>query len=145
MSKPKAKKYTLEIEFDIDFELIGISSHIKDYKLSWKLNEELEWKLERKEDLLIKSSKGVDILLKQFYYQDIVFNSEHFLINNKSENGYFLPELKMADYILISRYSENKEHYEKLVVNLRAISHVLTAFNINTNTIVNKHHLSHFL
>jgi len=43
-------KLTLEVEEDYDFELVGICSHAKDYRLSWEINNVLEFDLEKGEN-----------------------------------------------------------------------------------------------
>ena len=50
-------KFTLNIEEDYDFSLIGISCHAKDYKLCFEFNKLLEVDFIRTEDLDIDSKK----------------------------------------------------------------------------------------
>ena len=40
-------KYHLEEEYEYDFELFGISTHEKDYRLCWAINNSLKISLER--------------------------------------------------------------------------------------------------
>ncbi len=37
----KRKKYTLELEPELDFNMIGICSHHSDYRLAWGINQHL--------------------------------------------------------------------------------------------------------
>lgn len=40
-------KFQLQIDYDFDFRLIGISCHARDYRLCWALNNHLEIQLEK--------------------------------------------------------------------------------------------------
>ena len=51
------KKHLLEIEYDYDFVLIGISSHEKDYRVCWALNNKLGLELVKTEPFEIKDKK----------------------------------------------------------------------------------------
>ena len=44
-------KLTLEIENEFDFSLLGISCHAKDYRISWALNNSLNIKLKKEDDI----------------------------------------------------------------------------------------------
>jgi len=55
-------KHTLKIEYDFDFVLIGISSHEKDYRICWALNNVLGLDLTKKNSLEIKSKNKQHLL-----------------------------------------------------------------------------------
>ena len=44
-------KYHLEEEYEYDFDLYGISSHEKDYRICWAINNSLGLSLERTGDV----------------------------------------------------------------------------------------------
>lgn len=48
------KRNRLEIEYSYDFELLGLTTSAKSYKLAWELNQKLHIRLVRKADLLIQ-------------------------------------------------------------------------------------------
>ncbi|MBK7651374.1 MAG: hypothetical protein IPJ20_12460 [Flammeovirgaceae bacterium] len=48
------KKKRLEIEYTFDFELIGIISSAKGYKLAWEINLALSARLVKQVDLIIE-------------------------------------------------------------------------------------------
>ena len=50
--------HTLEIEDEYDFEIIGVSSHEKDYRLAWSLNKTLGWRLVRIEDAVVEGKRS---------------------------------------------------------------------------------------
>ena len=48
------KRNRLEIEYSFDFELLGLTTSAKSYKLAWDLNQKLHIRLVRKADLVIQ-------------------------------------------------------------------------------------------
>ncbi|HEY8403562.1 MAG TPA: IPExxxVDY family protein [Flavobacteriales bacterium] len=98
--------YTLEIEEEYDFELIGISSHVHDYRLAWALNKHMEWQLTRQNDVPIRQHKHMSYhSLFEFEHElEMIFIA---LMGNKSPDGYLLPELQQFDYVL---KIENLQH-----------------------------------
>ena len=48
------KRNRLEIEYSYDFELLGLTTSAKSYKLAWELNRKLHIRLVRKADLVIQ-------------------------------------------------------------------------------------------
>jgi len=48
------KRNRLEIEYSFDFELFGLTTSAKSYKLAWDLNQKLHIRLVRKADLVIQ-------------------------------------------------------------------------------------------
>lgn len=93
-------KYLLDDDLEFSYSLIGISSHYKDYRLCWAINKTLEFNFERQEENLHSNSEKNRLGYSFFQYQcpetQVLFE----LISNRSENGYLLPEIKQADFIL---------------------------------------------
>ena len=44
-------KLVLELEYDFDFFLLGVSSHVANYRLAWGMNQQFELDLERVDDI----------------------------------------------------------------------------------------------
>ncbi|MFT6746980.1 MAG: hypothetical protein ACJAZ2_001325 [Glaciecola sp.] len=95
-------KLTLEIEFEFDFHLLGISCHLPDYRLAWIINNKLGIDLERKEDLdlFLGRKKEENGMFSFFQYDNIENYTTINLIANRSEKGYFCGELKQLDYFI---------------------------------------------
>ena len=92
----KAKIHTLTTENK--FRLIGIASHLSDYKLSWLLNEELHFKFAHSDDLLVKSTH-TDINKFSTYKYEIEGGIYFYLIANRSEMSVLIKAHKNIDYI----------------------------------------------
>lgn len=91
--------YYLDLGIDEDFELIGISSHEKDYRLAWALNRSMNWSLTRITDIELSLKSQVSIHA-QFQFEHPVDGHLYTLIDNKTENGYLIPELIQFDYLI---------------------------------------------
>ena len=135
-------KFLLEEEFDFDFKLLGISSHVKDYRLCWAVNKSLSLDLTKLEEEIIIRNKNSESqsIFSIYYYLDGDSEVEFELISNRHEHGYLIPELKTADYFLkISEYYS--QGIEDLILQLRDTNLINMAFEIDVNTLRSKQNL----
>ncbi len=117
--------HTLEIEDEYDFEIIGVSSHEKDYRLAWSLNKSMGWCLVRIDDAVAEGKRSTTHH-SRFRWTHPVDQTVFTLIDNKTPEGTFMPDLAQFDYILkIEQPAE--EVMEKLLSGLRN-SQVVLAF-----------------
>ena len=115
--------HTLEIEDDYDFEIIGVSSHEKDYRLAWSLNKTLGWRLVRIEDAVVEGKRSTTHHAR-FRWTHPVDQTVFTLIDNKTPEGTFMPDLMQFDYLLkIELPSESS--MKKLQSGLRKTDFVL--------------------
>ena len=115
--------HTLEIEDEYDFEIIGVSSHEKDYRLAWSLNKTLGWRLVRIEDAVVEGKRSTTHHAR-FRWTHPVDQTVFTLIDNKTPDGTFMPELIQFDYLLkIEQPSESV--MKKLQSGLRNTDFVL--------------------
>ena len=135
-------KHTLEIEYDYDFVLIGISSHEKDYRICWALNNQLGLNLVKTEALEIKDKKQDDpsfFSLFSFELPDEFM--EYFIIANRSEKGLLIPEQKQVDYFFIIRGEIENDKVMEMIRLIKESSLVQTAFRIDVNALKSKQNL----
>lgn len=125
----KVSKYTLTIEEDFDYDLIGLCCHQSDYRLCWALNEQLGLKLAKSEEPFMVSSKKGDVLSKHSFYEWVDEENylAYFLIKNKDGIQYLIPEKSQIDYFLIIKESGQLE-IDNLLTQIKGISAILTAF-----------------
>ncbi|MNU77427.1 hypothetical protein D3C71_670050 [compost metagenome] len=132
----KQKRHVLSLETSVDFELIGICSHHSDYRLAWGINKILELELTKSEEpFVIQSKKGAVVSQHSFHvYLDELDHVEWYLIKNKSEGKFLIPEKNQIDYFLILR--ENILHeLEDIVERVRESNSVMAAYVFEASAI----------
>jgi len=110
------------------YTLIGISCHLKDYRLSYLLNRQLDLNLVKLDDFR-------DFSL--YFCRDEDRMNSYFLLGNRGQETVLLPELKQTDYLLLLEGHVRKPQKEKLLEKIRSIQHVLTTFEVRFETIRN--------
>lgn len=132
----KQKRHLLSLETSVDFELIGICSHHSDYRLVWGLNQELRLQLAKCDDLFAITNKKGQIVSEHSYYfwydqENLV---EFYLIRNKSEGKFLIPERNQIDYFLIVRENILLE-MEDLLEQVKKINSVMAAYLFDAETL----------
>ncbi len=133
-------KMILLADFEYDFQLIGISSHAKDYRLSWELNKKFDINLVKEEEVVFSSKKSGIKEFSMYFYQDDLEERDVRLIGNKSGGSYLVPEKKAADFFLML-YDYNYLEINEMMREIRKINVVLTAFELDVNTLKSKENL----
>lgn len=135
-------KFQLEVEYEYDFDLIGISCHAPDYRLCWAINNQLRLNLS-------KETAGYDIKNKKikevthhslFRYVNEEDHVEFILLQNKNGSSIILPEQKLADYLLILKNNFSIEIPE-LLLRLKSIDMIQTVFQIEPKSLKSKENL----
>ncbi|MBL7856945.1 MAG: IPExxxVDY family protein [Cyclobacteriaceae bacterium] len=120
------KKSKLEIEYSFDFELLGIISTAKGYKLAWEINQRLMINLVKQPDLVVGFKKNAEKSFS-FYAHETVLNRLKLFKNKPSENEpgkYFLiPEFPHFDFIILAAMEEQFSH-ERLLEMIKSIPSV---------------------
>ena len=136
------KKHLLEIEYDFDFVLIGISSHEKDYRICWALNQKLGLELTKTDALEIKDKKQEEASsFSLFVCERPDEFMEYLIIANRSEKGLLIPEQKQMDYFFVIKGEVEEEQIEELVNKIKEINFVLTAVRIDPSVLKSKQNL----
>ncbi|MDX1629302.1 MAG: IPExxxVDY family protein [Fulvivirga sp.] len=95
------KKTRLVVEYEYDFDLLGIISSVKFYKLAWSINNQLDIRLVKEEDFILPLKNN-----KKETFVHYAYESEHcsiHLFKNKGESdeiNYLIPEMAHIDYVL---------------------------------------------
>ena len=126
----KKKLHKLNFEYERDYMLVGIASHENDYRLSWALNKALNFKLAKTDDLITNHPKHkIDLNYSMYCFSDDEYLNYH-LISNKSDKGFLLPTMKNIDFILKISGDADMDFLNKLLMKLKQIDIVITAFLI---------------
>ncbi|HEX6226141.1 MAG TPA: IPExxxVDY family protein [Chryseolinea sp.] len=118
------KKNKLIIDYDFDFELLGILSSARGYKLAWEINQTLGIQLVKQQDLVV-GFKNNEEKSFSFYAHETQLNRLKLFKNKpgEQENGkYFLiPEFPHYDFIILAAMEEQNAH-QHLIRRIRSIS-----------------------
>ena len=106
------KKSRLDIEYTYDFELLGLISSVKGYRLAWEINKLLGVRLIKVPDLVIRQKNKSDLSYSYFASGGMANCIK--LFRNKSNEtdtvkNLLIPEFPHLDYILMT---EGEEHME---------------------------------
>jgi len=126
----KKQTFTLDFKPDYDFLLLGIFCAYRDYKLCAELNRHLQYNFEKLPDLEIRpDNRGSSYLFPYFFYLN-EDEEEIYLISNKGNKYFFIPELKQCDYFLVIKNQSRYTTVEELERKIRFISIVSSTFEI---------------
>ena len=116
------KKQLLQFEIELDFSLIGISCHLKDYRFVWFLNKTLQSNFIKTKQFCLH---GSDSSFSQFEYPMEL--STAYIFANRSATGYLVNKKPQVDYWLKLETPED-EKLHKWVEEIRIIPQVLVAY-----------------
>ncbi|HEY6161252.1 MAG TPA: IPExxxVDY family protein [Bacteroidia bacterium] len=135
-------RHKLDIEYDYDFHLIGISSHDKDYRFCWAINNKLGYDFQRGKNIVLKERKKTEADSFSVYeYQDEEMFTDFFIIVNRSGTALLVPEHRQADYLLLVRGNMSEDEKKDLIKNIKEIPNILTAFDIDPESLKSKQNL----
>lgn len=95
------KKHKLDLAIAEDYCLLGVVSDEPDYRLCWMINRALDMNFEKQEDFQLFHPKlKEDQVFSHFLFHDEDALITFRIIKNRTENGYYLDELKNIDYLI---------------------------------------------
>jgi hypothetical protein len=124
------KKNKLIIDYEFDFELIGIISTAKGYKLAWEFNQLLGIHLIKQPDMVVGFKNNEEKSFSYYAYETRLNRLK--LFRNKPSDGdtgkYFLiPEFPHYDFIILAQMEEHPKN--DIINSIKTISSVqLAAF-----------------
>ncbi len=98
------KKAKLQIEPTFDFELLGIVSPIREYRMAWLVNQELELNLVKSDDLELEFLNSEKLEIAQYFLSlphGFIQLLKNKALNSSQQLAYLIPELKNLDYFLL--------------------------------------------
>ena len=116
------KKQLLQFEIELDFALVGISCHLKDYRFVWFLNKALQSNFIKTKQFCPHDS---DCRFSQFEYSMEL--STAYIFANRSATGYLVNGKPQVDYWLKLEEPDSKRLH-KWAEEIRAIPQVLVAY-----------------
>lgn len=101
------KKSKLIVDHNFDFELVGIISNAKGYKLTWEINRALKLNFIKAKDLVLSFIDSNRLTILNYKYE--TENSKLLLLKNKGvesdgiPGSFLIPEMRRFDYLLWTR------------------------------------------
>ncbi|QEK52748.1 IPExxxVDY family protein [Pedobacter aquae] len=134
------KKF-LKLELDFDFILISITSPLKDYRLCYHINKNLQFEFEKIEDLEITYAGADTKYYSRYLYHVDEFAPAYYLIANKGLGGYLVPELKETDYFVLIKEFIDEEDLSFFLEGLKKIEDIQVAVEVNPRKLKSKENL----
>jgi len=133
-----AKKFRLESKYDDNYTLIGIASHLKDYRLIWSLNEVFDFSFIKIEDLRAFNDKLNEMhSYSLFCYEHPETFKTYYFIGNKNEKTFLIPEHKQTHYFLLIKGTSSPSMISEAITSIKKIKNVLTAYSIDLASLKN--------
>lgn len=123
-----------------DVTIIGISSHVHDYRLCWALNRAMGLELARREADIVDDTKHGPAHYAVFDHTDPETEARYTLVSNNSGDGRLLKGQRQANYFLVVD-AEEAERRPALLDQVLATEFVLTAFPLAYNQLRAGHKL----
>lgn len=141
--KLKIDNEILAQEFYEDCILLGIVAPVKDYQLSWHLNQLLGFDFRLNNEIEIQLSKRN----RQYYFSIFEYKVpgvvlSHYLYNNQFDGEYLLPEFKHLDFLWLIKgdlIAADEQH--NLIQSIRSLPGVQLVTEMTHEKIKNKQHL----
>ncbi|MBC6368576.1 IPExxxVDY family protein [Algoriphagus sp. AK58] len=138
------KKAKLFVEPTFDFELLGLVSPVKDYKMAWLINRDLDLELVRVEDLEIEFISSSRLEISQYFlslpygYIQLLKNKA---LNSSQQLAYLIPELRNMDYFLLVKDLTEQLSIPTFVNHLSNNAHIQSVVRIDVSKLKSKENL----
>lgn len=137
-----ANKFKLDIEYNYEFVLLGISCQEKDYRLCWAINNKLGFDLKKSNDLEIKEKGKKELSGYSMYiFEEKEKHHEFYIVANKSNDRILVPEKKQADFFMLIRGNNTDPEKPDIIKKLREINIIIAVFDINAGELKSKQNL----
>lgn len=136
------QRHKLEVDYEYDFILVGISSHEKPHRLAWGANQALSLDLARTDSYMISLKKNEPASeFTRFTWDHPDFEATYTLLSNKGTHGLLVAEQHQADYFLIAHGPFTAEDGQEIISGLRSIGFILMAYRIDPQVLKSKQNL----
>ena len=115
-----------------DYIIIGISCHLRDYRIIYRINKSLDFHFKKIKDLKVpldKTENHVSFSLYHFCNTDRIIN--YYFISNHHPEAKLIAGLKQADYFLFIHGNLPEKEKKQLIKKLSDIKDILAVFGVN--------------
>jgi len=126
------KRQILKLGFDSDINLIGISCHLKSYRLSFAMDSSLGLSFNRVSDFVIPGQADESLHFPFLIYEDDELKNQFCLVGNHHPQGKLVPALRQVDFFLMAKNPLDHLLLNSVLKKIRNIPQVLAAYEIDT-------------
>lgn len=136
------KKNKLAVDIEFGFDLIGISTSVREYKLAWILNQCESCDFIKSDDIQIDFIDLKNITISNFSfrteYTDVYLLKNRLVFNNTLCDQYLIPELRQFDYFVKIAGETDLLPTDAILSTLKNSDKVEYATRLDPNTIKQK-------
>ena len=136
------KKNKLKVDVEYGFDLIGVTSSVKEYKLAWILNQCDSCDFIKSSDIQIDFVGLKNITISNFKFQtehtNVYLLKNRLVFNNALSDQYLIPELKRFDYFVKIDGVSELFPTNAILATLRNCENIQYAITLDPNTIKQK-------
>lgn len=138
------KKTKLFVEPTFDFELLGLVSPVKDYKMAWLINRELDLNLVKSEDIQIEFLSAPQLEISQYLLSlphGFIQLLKNKALNTSQQLAYLIPELRNLDYFLLVQDQTHQTSITTFVENLSKNPFIQSVVRLDISKLKSKENL----
>ena len=125
------KTLRIEQDFELDFTILAINSHIKMYKLCWEINKKMYVNFVKNKSH--KPAKNQEF--ERFSYTNKKSETKYDILSNISNTGYLDLNNKSVNYFMLLQGGVYNK--KKIIKRLNEIEDILLVFELNLSNISN--------
>jgi len=126
-----AKKLIFDSNLTEGIKMLGLVTQLKDYRLAFFVNNELEIQLKKYDDFQLSKDKGSH---SWYFYGESNNYPNITLISNNHEKGKLIPDLKM-DYVMVIKNVFDEKLISGFISKLRNIPGLTLVSTVNISKI----------
>jgi hypothetical protein len=132
----------LSFELDLDFILIAITSNLRDYRLCYYINKELNTDFRKISDYCLNLFHGTESLqFSQYCYRIEASETEFYVIANQGAAGYLIPEMAEVNYFILIKNHFDDEDLDNMLHCLKRIREIDAVKQIDPKNIKSNENL----
>lgn len=141
------KKAKLVIEHNFDFELLGLVSSVKDYKMAWLINKLCDLNLVRVKDLELDFVSSPKLEISNYLLSlphGFIQLLKNKALNSSLQLAYLIPELRYIDYFLLVQDETEQSNMSTFAQILSENSLIQSVMRIEVTKLKSKENLLTF-
>lgn len=127
----------LKISVDLDFELIALTTSLKDYRACYLINKHLNFNFVKGNDLEVDIyQNSTEPVYFSLYHDECESTETHFyFVANRGTDGLLIPELRQTNYFLMIKNYIDENELDIILAGLNALPEITLAIKIEPKKI----------